>query len=116
MKKLIILIGFGLYWSWFCCQVCDASPFLVSDPITGNIGAQFEIYENNKSIVIQNNESDGSIRYDLKDVAIGVHNYQIRTVKIDPVWGKIGETPFIPFQFTRPTIVTGNITGLKLVP
>jgi hypothetical protein len=82
MKKLIyfILILFALTIS----SIAFASPFLVSDPSSQVIGGGYEIWEittaypTGRLAYSGNNEVDGSIKMDLNNVPIGVHNWKIR--------------------------------------
>jgi len=110
MKRLLIVLAILL-----CASFASASPFLVSDPSAQAVGGKFEIQENNATILTANNEADGSIKADLAAVTTGTHYYKVRYVVTDPVWGT-QYSAYAPFEFTRPSAATGNITGLKLVP
>lgn len=88
----------------------NASPFLVSDPETSAIGGFFEVYSCVSSgltdsdvldtcplIASENNESDGSIRYDLYFVTEGVYYWYLRyglSVSYDTLY-----SVFTPFPF-----------------
>ena len=92
-----------------------AGPYLVSDPSTQAVGGKFEIKEGTTTILTADNQPDGSIKADLAAVTVGQHTYQVRYVVTDPLWGT-QTSAYVPFTFTRPSLATGNITGLKLAP
>jgi hypothetical protein len=71
----------GLVLVLLLSSLVAASPFLVSDPIPSAVGASFEIQEKSGAVLATKpNQADGSIRYDLKDVAVGSYTWQIRYV------------------------------------
>lgn len=110
MFKGIILISMLLVSS-----VAMASPFLVSDPSEQAIGIGYEIYENQSLLFAGQNEPDGSIKFDLANVSIGDHQYEVRYVRHDDIWGN-AYSEFVPFGFSRPSSAVGNTGGLKLAP
>jgi len=109
--------------------------FLVSDPQSAAIGMQYEIWSNvkglpeemiavsGKLVVSANNEADGSIRYDLKDIGPGDYNWYVR---YSQNWGYYGVDKteaggksysiFVPFEFTKRKPVQGPIKGHRLSP
>jgi hypothetical protein len=110
MKTILTVLAIVLMAS-----IASASPFLVSDPSAQAVGGKFEIQEGGVTILSANNMSDGSIRADLAAISTGAHSYKVRYVVTDPVWGT-QTSAYVPFDFTRPSLATGNITGLKLAP
>jgi len=95
--------------------VAFAGPYLVSDPSPQAVGGKFEIKEGTATILSADNQPDGSVKADLAAVTVGLHNYQVRYVITDPLWGT-QTSAYVNFTFTRPNLATGNITGIKLVP
>jgi hypothetical protein len=112
MKAFIL----GLFIVLLSIGIAAAQPFLVSDPSTQAVGGKFEIKEGTSTILSADNQADGSIKADLAAVTVGTHTYQVRYVVTDPMWGGTQTSAYVPFTFTRPSLVVGNITGLKLVP
>lgn len=111
MKQIILGVAIVLlsaYAAW-------AGPYLVSDPSTQAVGGKFEIKEGNATILSADNQADGSIKADLAAVSVGQHDYQIRYVKTDPLWGT-QTSAYVPFSFTRPSLVAPSLTGVKLAP
>jgi hypothetical protein len=100
----------------FIASISYASPFLVCDPSAQAIGGGYEVWENGVMLKQANNELDGSIKMDLKDISIGTHTITARYFMIDPKWGTVYSAYSVPFTFTRPSLAAGNIVGLKLVP
>lgn len=113
MRK--IFLGLAIIVMSLYAASAWASPFLVSDPSAQAVGGKFEIKEGTTTILTADNQADGSIKADLASVSVGLHNYQIRYVVIDPLWGT-QTSAYVPFSFTRPSLAAGNITGLKLAP
>ncbi len=129
------IIGLMIVFLFLFATAVWASPFLVSDPSASAVGTQYEIWSNTKGlpeemiavsgklIISANNELDGSIRYDLKDIAPGECNWYIRYAQS---WGYYGESKteaggksysiFVPFNFTKRATASGSIKGLKLAP
>ncbi len=104
----------GLVLVLLLSSLVAASPFLVSDPIPSAVGASFEIQEKSGVVLATKpNQTDGSIRYDLKDVAVGSYAWQIRYVVDNGVWGK-AYSAFVPFELTKPGSAIDPIKGVRL--
>lgn len=113
MKTLILFLMLALLT---IASSVYAAPFLVCDPSPGAIGGGFEIWEGGAMIHQANNQPDGSIKMDLKDIAVGTHTITARYYVGDAKWGTVYSAYSVPFVFTRPSLATVNITGLKLAP
>jgi len=109
MKKLMVVLVV-LLWA----GVVSASPFLVSDSEVNNIGASFQVVENELVIYEAPMEADGSIRCDIAGIAPGDHHYEIRAYKDSGVWG-VEYSNYVPFDCSRPAVVIGAIGGFRLV-
>ena len=110
MKRLFYFLTI-----WLIASSAWAGPFLVSDPSAQAVGGKFEIQEGGATILTADNQTDGSVRADLASVAVGLHNYKVRYVVTDPLWGS-QTSAYVNFTFTRPALATGSIVGVKLVP
>ena len=110
MKKLLAVLIMLLLWA----GVVSATPFIVCDPEVVNVGASFQIVENESVIYDAPMEADGSIRYDIAGVATGDHHYEVRAYKDNGVWG-VEYSTYVPFDYSRPVIAIGNIGGFRLV-
>jgi hypothetical protein len=98
-------------------SVAVSSPFIVCDPVepatidvysvTMNAGSPTDV---TPQVMI-----DGKKRlyYDVGTIGVGTHNFKVKAVKIDPVWGRL-ESAEIPFAFTRPAH-PGNPVSIGLV-
>ena len=116
MKTLKTLKTFvlGFVLVLFSASLVAASPFLVSDPIAPAVGASFEIQDKAGVVIaVKPNQADGSIRYDLQNIAIGSYSWQIRYVVDNGVWGK-AYSAFVPFEFKKPGSAIDSIKGLRL--
>ena len=108
--KSLIMLAILLFAS-----TAFATPFLVSDPSTEAIGLQFEILNKNGAVIYSgDNQPDGSISVDLKDIAIGDYEVTGRYVQTH-MWGTSYSEPSNPCIFTRPaSTFSRNPVGLKL--
>jgi hypothetical protein len=110
MKSIVL----GIVIVLLSIAPASAAPFLVSDPIPSAVGASFEIQDKTGVVIaVKPNQPDGSIRYDLKDVAAGSHSWQIRYVVDNGVWGK-AYSAFAPFELTKPGSAIDPIKGVRL--
>jgi hypothetical protein len=113
MKKLKAFI-LGIVLVMGTVTIVEAAPFLVSDPAASAVGASFEIQDKAGVVIaVKPNQADGSIRYDLQNVAVGSYTWQIRYVVDYGVWGK-AYSAFVPFDFKKPGSAIDSIKGLRL--
>ncbi len=110
MKAIIL----GIVIVLLSIAPASAAPFLVSDPAASAVGGSFEIQDKAGVIIaVKANQPDGSIHYDLKDIAVGSYTWQIRYVVDNGVWGK-AYSAFVPFEFKRPGSAADPIKALRL--
>jgi hypothetical protein len=133
MKKFMCLLVFCLFGLFFAGGLHADS--LVSDPKADHVGVSFEIWQaakgltdtqvvaTGKLVVSKTMEADGSIKYVLDSLVPGNYNWYIRAFGSAYVYGPANTqggssvySVFIPFDFTKRTVASGSITGLKLVP
>jgi hypothetical protein len=113
MKKLKAFI-LGVFLLLASASLVAATPFLVSDPAASAVGGSFEIQDKAGVVIaVKANQADGSIRYDLQNVAVGGYTWQIRYVVDNGVWGK-AYSAFVPFDFKKPGSAIDSIKGLRL--
>ena len=114
----------------------QASPFMVSDPSAEAVGGIFEIWQGLANLTTdsqimsqctifdsQNNQPDGSIRYDLANIPAGTFHWYIRYGKS---WGYYGAantevtgsmvySSFVPFDFTKRSGVGQGPKNFRIV-
>lgn len=114
----------------------QASPFMVSDPSSEAVGGIFEIWQGTGGlatdsqilsqcaiITSQDNQADGSVRYDLANIPAGTFHWYVRYGKS---WGYYGSantevtgsmvySSFVPFDFTRRSGVSQGPKNFRLV-
>jgi hypothetical protein len=103
MKKKIIIILLSIILP---ASVSYAGPFLVSDPYptTGSQPTHFSIVEGANPEVLSPAETVSGqkrLHYDLAGITTGTHNYTVKAVIIDPVWGRL-DSSSVPFAFQKP--------------
>ena len=91
-----------------------ASPFLVCDPEPTAVGLSFEVRKGTTVIYSGLNQPDGSIKVDIKDIAVGAHTITARYVSYDP-WGTNYSADSPPLDFVRQGPVNVLPKGFKLV-
>ena len=98
MKNIFI----GLMFLLLSAGICQASPFLVSDPSVQAVGLEFEVHNNDVLWVSGGNQPDGSIKVNLSDILPGNYIVKARYLKRDPLWGISYSEFSVPFSFVRP--------------
>jgi len=78
MKKIAIIFIALLF-----AVSAHATPFLVCDPQEGVTG--YEIMDNGTALSAVDAQADGSLRYDLADIAKGEHSYSVKACNM---WGR----------------------------
>jgi hypothetical protein len=77
MKKLIIAALVVMF-----AATAHATPYLVCDPQDGV--TEYEIVDNGNPVFTVDAQADGSLRYDLADIAKGEHSYSVKACNM---WG-----------------------------
>lgn len=77
MKKIALIFIILLF-----AAVAHATPYLVCDPQDGVTG--YEIVDNGNPVVVVDAQADGSLRYDLAEIAKGEHSYSVKACNM---WG-----------------------------
>jgi hypothetical protein len=86
MKSIVL----GIVIVLLSIAPASAAPFLVSDPAAPAVGASFEIQDKAGVVIaVKANQPDGSIHYDLQNVAVGSYTWQVRYVVDNGVWGGV---------------------------
>lgn len=103
-----------------------ASIHVVSDANVSAIGGKYEVWSNSKAnltdptttgnlLASADNNSDGSIDYDITYIAPGNYNWYFRNVKDYGAYGKT-YSQFTYFNVVRPTTLTPNsLTQLNII-
>jgi hypothetical protein len=78
------IAGACLIWLMVAAASAIASPYLVSDAAPEAKGGQYELWETAKSVshIYRQGpvQADGSIRVDMRDVILGLHEYSVRYI------------------------------------
>ena len=107
MKRILIfmiLIFIILYWLFI--SISWGGPFLISDPYPDAVGIQYEIKKDDTIILTGNNQSNGSIKFDLAEFSTGLNSCHIRYIDVD----NLNQSTYIPFYIYK-TISCNKISG-----
>lgn len=136
MKKLLFILGIILYWVWFCCQNVWADR-VVSDPVTGAVGGQFEVWQGTAAkmtdadvlskgqrIAVDNTQYNGSISYTIDWLTPGTYHWYFRNCNYRYQYtnseasnvngGSVDCSIFVPLDLTRRSFDANGTVPVKL--
>lgn len=108
-------------------SIADAAPFIVSDPFpaTAPGGTAYAVPTHCSfkldsaaatDIPVGKDAANKDIcKIDISAVTVGTHTAVVKTVRIDPVWGRLESPPAPNFTFARPA-ATPTPAGMVITP
>ena len=110
MKKIFVSILMVLVM----VVVCEATPFLVSDPpVEGTIPTSYKLTGPAWIPSSVPAQSDGTIKLDVTNALVGSNAITVTSCVVDLIWGEICAVPF-PYTFIRPAPPV-TIRAIKLI-